>query len=224
MNRVSAVSATLATAAMAGTMVVAAAGVPALAAPRPATAHPAAPAKQAAQAKQAANARKAANAKAAGARAATAATAARSKAAAAAGPSFLPTVIGSELGGGKYVTVVSCHGVDSPPPVTLAKPGTPLVVNGVGPSAAVLTMLAKPNPYKTVYTCTVTVREKVPAKPKPVAKVKKAHKAHKKGCEIAAGGPAGGPTGGRTACTKPVTLNTGFGGEAPQVKDHHPAG
>jgi hypothetical protein len=222
MNRVIAVTATLATAAMAGTMVVAAAGVPAMAAPRPASAHPA---KQAGQAKKAAPAKQAVHAKAGGARAATAA---RSKAAAAAGPSFLPTVIGSELGGGKYVTVVSCHGVDSPPPVTLAKPGTPLVVNGVGPSAAVLTMLQKPNPYKTVYTCTVTVREKVPAKPKPVAKVKKAHKAHKKGCEIATGGPTGGPggrpTGGRTGCTKPVTLNTGFGGEAPQVKDHHPAG
>jgi hypothetical protein len=219
MNRVIAVTATLATAAMAGTM--AAAGVPAMAAPRPATAHPAAHGKQAA------------HAKAAGTRAATAA---RSKAAAAQGPSFLPTVIGSELGGGKYVTVVSCHGVDSPPPVTLAKPGTPLVVNGVGPSAAVLTMLKKPNPYKTIYTCTVTVREKVPAKPKPVAKVKKAHKVGKKGCEIATGGPTGGrtggptggrtggPTGGRTGCTKPVTLNTGFGGEAPQVKDHRPAG
>jgi hypothetical protein len=209
MNRVIAVTATLATTAMAGTMAVAAAGVPAMAAPRPATAHPAAHAKQAAQAK------------AAGARAATAA---RSKAAAVQGPSYLPTVIGSELGGGKYVTVVSCHGVDSPPPVTLASPGTPLVVNGVGPSAAVLTMLEKPNPYKIVYTCTVTVREKVPAKPKPVAKVKKASKAHKKGCEIATGGPGGGPGGGRTGCTKPVTLNTGFGGEAPQVKDHRPAG
>jgi hypothetical protein len=215
MNRVIAVTATFATAAMAGTMAAAAAGVPAMAAPRPATAHPAADGKQAAHAKQAADG------KAAGAHAATAA---RPKAAAAQGPSFLPTVIGSELGGGKYVTVVSCHGVDSPPPVTLAKPGTPLVVNGVGPSAAVLTMLKKPNPYKTIYTCTVTVREKVPAKPKPVAKVRKAHKAHKKGCEIAAGGHSGGPTGGRTGCTKPVTLNTGFGGEAPQVKDHHPAG
>jgi hypothetical protein len=209
MNRVIAVTTTLATTAMAGTMAAAAAGVPAMAAPRPAAAHPAAQAKQAA------------HAKAAGARAATAA---RSKAAAVQGPGSLPTVIGSELGGGKYVTVVSCHGVDSPPPVTLAEPGTPLVVNGVGPSAAVLTMLEKPNPYKIIYSCTVTVREKVPAKPKPVAKVKKAFKAHKKGCEIATGGPGGGPTGGRTGCTKPVTLNTGFGGEAPQVKDHHPAG
>jgi hypothetical protein len=213
MNRVIAVTATLATAATAGTMV--AAGVPAMAAPRPSTAHPGVHGRQAAHAKQAADA------KAAGAHAATAA---RPTAAAAQGPSFLPTVIGSELGGGRYVTVVSCHGVDSPPPVTLAKPGTPLVVNGVGPSAAVLTMLKKPNPYKTIYTCTVTVRKKMPAKPKPVAKVKKAREAHKKGCEIAAGGRTGGPAGGRTGCTKPVTLNTGFVGEAPQVKDHHPAG
>lgn len=129
--------------------------------------------------------------------------------AAAPGPGFQPTTTGSELDGGKYVTVVHCQGVDSPPPVTLGKPGTPLTVHGTGPSAAILAMLKKPGPYKTIYTCTVTVKVKVPARPKPVAKVKK-------GCEI--------KSGGRARCTKPVTLNTGFGGEAQQVEDHHPAG
>ena len=111
---------------------------------------------------------------------------------------FAPTTIGSELGGGKYVTVVHCQGVDSPPPVTLGKPGTPLTVNGTGPSAAILAMIKKPGPYKTIYTCTVTVKERVPAKPRPKVK---------KGCEI--------KSGGRTRCTKPVTLNTGFGGRGP---------
>jgi hypothetical protein len=208
MNRVTAVSATLATAAMATAM--AAAVIPAgaaVAAPRPAGAHPAA-------------AKKAADAKAAAAHAGTA-----TPKAAAPGPSFVPTTIGSELGGGKYVTVVHCQGVDSPPPVTVNKPGTPLIVNGGGPSAQILSMLKRPNPYKTVYTCTVTVQEKVPAKPKPAAKAKRPHQVHKKGCEIAASGHAGrSGHNGHSACTKPVTLNTGFGGLAPQVRDHHPAG
>jgi hypothetical protein len=210
MNRVIAVTATLATAAMAGTMVAAATVAPAQAAPRPATvtsaqhARPAGHANHAEQAGTIGGAKTTVPAKEAIAR----------PKAAERGPGFATTTIGSELDGGKYVTVVHCQGVDSPPPVTLAKAGTPLVVNGGGPSASILAMLGKPNPYKTVYTCTVTVKERVPAKPKPV--VKKAHKAHKKGCEIA--------TGGHATCTKPVTLNTGFGGLASQVKNHHPAG
>jgi hypothetical protein len=124
------------------------------------------------------------------------------------------TEIDSELQDGKYVTVVRCHGVDSPPPVQLAKPGTPLTVSGVGPSAAIAAMLHKPNPYKTVYTCTVIIEVKVP----PKATRTKA--THKRGCEIATGGA--GRTGG--GCTKAVTLNTGFGGMSSQVKNHHPAG
>jgi hypothetical protein len=131
--------------------------------------------------------------------------------------SSLPTEIASELDGGKYVTIVRCQGVDSPPPIHLAKPGTPLIVSGGGQSAAISKMLKQADPYKDIYTCTVLVEEKVPAKPrKAVTKKIAAHKARGTGCEIA--------TGGRTRCTKKVTLNTGFGGLAPQVKDHHPAG
>jgi hypothetical protein len=66
----------------------------------------------------------------------------------------------------------------------------------------------------TIYTCTVVVKEKVPAKPKRVAKPKRAHKT---GCEIIS-------TGSRKGCTKTVTVNTGFGGLAPRVTGHHPAG
>lgn len=193
MNRVTAVAATLATAA-AATMAAATIG-PAMAAPRSAAGHPAA------------------HVRSATAHARTAPAKATAKRATPA--SSLPTEIASELDGGKYVTVVRCQGVDSPPPVHLGKPGTPLIVSGGGPSSAISKMLKQADPYKDVYTCTVLVEEKVPAKPR--AAVTKKIAAHKvRGCEIA--------TGGSTRCTKKVTLNTGFGGLAPQVKQHHPAG
>jgi hypothetical protein len=143
------------------------------------------------------------------------------------------TEIGSELQGGKYATVVQCHGVDSPPPVQLAQPGTPLTVDGVGPSAAIVAMLKKPNAYKTIYACTVVIEEKAPAKQKAQGKACEVAagnsgrrvgggctNAQLKDCEIAAGS-SGRRVGG--GCTKPVTLNTGFGGMAKQVKNHHPA-
>jgi hypothetical protein len=201
MNRVTAVAATLATAA-AATMAAATTG-PAMAAPRSVTAHPAAHAKSATAHPGTTQAKTAAQAKT---------TAQQAKL-----TSFLPTEIASELDGGKYVTIVSCHGVDSPPPVRLAKPGTPLTVSGVGPSAAIFKMLKQADPYKNIYTCTVLVKEKVPAKPSAaVTKKIAAHKARRSACEIA--------TGGGTRCTKKVTLNTGFGALARQVKHHHPAG
>ena len=194
MNRVTAVAAMLATAATA-TMAAATIG-PALAAPRPSAAHPAAHASAAHANESAAQQAKLA--------------------------SLLPTEIASEFDGGKYVTIVQCQGVDSPPPVRLGQPGTPLTVSGVGPSAAIFKMLKQADPYKNVYTCTVLVKEKVPAKPRAdVTKKIKAHKVRGSGCEIATGGNA---TGGNTRCTKKVTLNTGFGGLAEQVKRHHPAG
>jgi hypothetical protein len=195
MNRVTAVAATLATAA-AATMAAATTG-PAMAAPRSVTAHPAAQAKTAT------------------AHAST--TQAKTPAQQAKLTSFLPTQIASELDGGKYVTIVRCQGVDSPPPIHLAKSGTPLTVSGVGPSAAIFKMLKQADPYKNIYTCTVLVKEKVPAKPSAaVTKKIAAHKVRKSACEIA--------TGGSTRCTKKVTLDTGFGGLARQVKHHRPAG
>jgi hypothetical protein len=187
LNRVIAVAATAVTATMAAAVAI----VPAMAAPRPAAAHPAAHARIKAAAEHA-----------------------RTTAQRATTTSALPTEIASELDGGKYVTIVHCQGVDSPPPVHLGSPGTPLIVNGVGPSAAVFKMLKQQDPYKNVYTCTVLVKEKVPGKAKPAVPKKVA--AHKAGCEIATGA-------GRT-CTKKVTLNTGFGGLARQVRNHHPAG
>jgi hypothetical protein len=193
MNRVTAVAAMLATAA-AATMAAATIG-PAMAAPRSAAGHPAARARSAT-----------AHARTAPAKA----TAQQAKPA-----SSRPTEIASELDGGKYVTVVRCQGVDSPPPVHLGKPGTPLIVSGGGPSSAISKMIKDADPYKDIYTCTVLVEEKVPAKPRTaVTKKIAAHKV--RGCEIT--------TAGSTRCTKKVTLNTGFGGLARQVRQHHPAG
>jgi hypothetical protein len=213
MNRVIAVTAAFATAAMAGTMAVSI--VPAMAAPRPAAAHLTAHGNTGHS-----NAGHSAKTGTTAKTNAQIVMAAPAKAAAVPGASLPPTVIGSEFAGGKYVTVVQCQGVDSPPPITLARPAKPLIVNGAGPSAAILKTLQRPNSYKTIYTCTVTVKEKAPAKPKAAL-----HKAHKPGCEIAAGGPASSARGRASSrCTKPVTLNTGFGGLAPQVKNHHPAG
>ena len=129
----------------------------------------------------------------------------------------LADVITSQLGdGGKYVTVVRCTGsVATPPPVTLARIDDPLTVRGTRPTAGVIKQLAKPKTYRTVYSCTVTVKEKAPAPKKP----KKPKKTHPAGCQLGQGGPW---TGGRS-CHR-VILDTGFGGEAGPVANHHPAG
>ena len=129
----------------------------------------------------------------------------------------LPAAITSEFGdGGKYVTVVRCTGtVSTPPPVRLARLDDPLTVRGAHPATAVVKLLAKPKAYKTVYTCTVIVEEKVPA-----AKKKK-NLVAKKSCELGTSLGWGGR--GRT-CHPLVILDTGFGGEAGPVARHHPAG
>jgi hypothetical protein len=128
----------------------------------------------------------------------------------------LADVITSDFGGGRYVTAVRCAGtVSPPPPVRLARLDDPLTVRGDRPTAAVVKLLAKPTAYKTVYTCTVIVKEKVPP-----AK-KKTHPAAKKSCRL---GPGRGWVGRWLSCHHEVILNTGFGGEAGPVGGHHPAG
>jgi hypothetical protein len=129
----------------------------------------------------------------------------------------LADVITSDFGdGGKYVTVVRCTGtVSTPPPVRLARLDDPLTVRGARPAAAVVKLLAKAKTYKTVYTCTVIVKEKVPpAKKKPQLVAKKS-------CEL---GTGRGWVGRLRSCGHEVILNTGFGGEAGPVASHHPAG
>jgi hypothetical protein len=204
MNRVSVVAVTLASAAAAAAA--AATMAPAMAASRPAAARPAAHH-----------------------RTITQATTAVERASLAAGQSTVPGLssanIAAESDGGKYLTVVHCAGVDTPPPIRVGGPGTPLTASGTGPSGPILAMLTKPNPYKTIYTCTVSVEIKTA--PKPVKHTTK-HTAKKKTCEIGTAGGAGGAggaAGGRSGagCTKTVTLNTGFGGMAGQVAHHRPA-
>lgn len=195
MNRVTAAAITVATATMAAaTMAAAAAAVPGTAATGAGTARLAAFA----------------------AAAAPRPGAAKVQAAPARPAAFPPAGIASELDHGKYVTVVHCHGATTPPPVRFGGPGTPLTLSGAGPSASAFALLKHHGPYKTVYTCTVTVSEKVPAKPRPAAR-----KPRPAACEITASGAPGAP--GAPGCTRKVTLNTGFGGMARQVRDHHPA-
>jgi hypothetical protein len=119
----------------------------------------------------------------------------------------LADVITSDFGGGKYVTVVRCTGTASiPPAVRLARRDDPLTVRGARPAAAVVKLLGQPKTYKTVYTCTVIVKEKVPPA--------------KKGCEL---GPGRNWVSRWLSCDHKVILNTGFGGEAAPVGSHHPA-
>jgi hypothetical protein len=181
MNRVIAVAATLATAT--ATLAAALTTLPAMAATRPADTRPAAAVKTIArEAKAAGQPREAA-------------------------PST--STVAGYFDGDKYVTVVHCTGAGTPPPIHLGQPGTPLTAKGVGPSAGILARLKKPNHYKTIYTCTVTVEQQTTPKPlRPRAAA---------ACEIAGGAGHGG-----TACTRSVTLNTGFGGMAWRVAGHHP--
>jgi hypothetical protein len=117
-----------------------------------------------------------------------------------------PVTIVSQFGDGKYLSVLTCHGVDTPPPIRLNAPGTPLTLTGTGPSAVETASLNKPKAYAEVYTCTIVLREKrLTATPT---------------CELATGGPGGSAA----ACHQKITLNTGFGGEAASVALHHPRG
>jgi hypothetical protein len=189
MNRVLAVAVTAATA----TMVAGAAIAPAMAAARPMGARSAA----AAAAKE------------------SEAKTVESRVKRAAVRPLAPLQIASQLSGGQYVTIVQCHGsVRTPPPIQVARPDGPLSVKGSTLSSGQLALLKKPDAYKTVYTCTVVVKERVQAKPKPRI-------AGHRACVVS--GTGGGGRKSSTRCKK-VTLNTGFGGLAAQVAQHHPAG
>ncbi|MGH3168054.1 MAG: hypothetical protein ACRDN0_19490, partial [Trebonia sp.] len=122
-----------------------------------------------------------------------------------------PVRIVSQYGHGKYMSILTCGGVDTPPPIRLKAPGAPLTLKGTGPSAGETKALSKPKAYMKVFKCTIMLDEKVPPTP---------------GCELAAGGPGSGGPGdsgtGAAACHRQVTLNTGFGGEAASVALHHP--
>lgn len=199
MNRVISAVITVAAAATA-TIALAAAITPAMAAQHPAHSRPASQAKRTVHAKTATH---------------------REETARDAKSVTLPDEIASQLGGGKYVTIVRCSGtVSTPAPVRIARPDVPLMVHGRALKKKIVKLLRKPHTYKTVYHCTVVVKVKVAVVAKRVKQVKKT--THKKSCEIPAVGPGAGGTG--AGCSRIVTLNTGFGGAAGKVAGHHPAG
>jgi len=136
----------------------------------------------------------------------------------------VPHVITTQLGGGKYVTVVRCTGsVSTPPPVQLARRDDPLTVVGHHPTAAVVKLLSKPKAYKTVYTCTVIVEVKVPVVKKKTHPSRPSHPGKEGGKGGCAAGTVGGGTGKGHGCHRVIIVNTGFGGEAGTVAGHHPA-
>jgi hypothetical protein len=75
-----------------------------------------------------------------------------------------PVTFDSEFRGGQFVTLVSCSSTVTPPPVSVGVPGAPLTLHGTGPSAGAATLLTKPGGYKTVFTCTIVVKKRVPKK------------------------------------------------------------
>jgi hypothetical protein len=125
-----------------------------------------------------------------------------------------PVTIVSQYANGKYMSVLHCQGISTPPPIRLKGPGTPLTLKGTGPSAGETAGLSKPSGYQNVYKCTIVVEER------PVL-------AMKPRCELAPSGPGAGGAGAgasATACHQRVSISTGFGGEAASVARHHPRG
>jgi hypothetical protein len=121
-----------------------------------------------------------------------------------------PVTIVSQYANGKYMSVLHCQGISTPPPIRLKAPGTPLTLKGTGPSAGETAGLSTPPGYQTVYKCTIVVQER------PVLVLKPR-------CELAPTGPgSGGP--GAAVCHQQVSISTGFGGEAASVARHHPRG
>jgi hypothetical protein len=121
-----------------------------------------------------------------------------------------PVTIVSQYANGKYMSVLHCQGISTPPPIRLKAPGTPLTLKGTGPSAGQTAGLSTPPGYQTVYKCTIVVQER------PVLVLKPR-------CELAPTGPgSGGP--GAAVCHQQVSISTGFGGEAASVARHHPRG
>lgn len=115
-----------------------------------------------------------------------------------------PVQINSQYGSGQYVSVVDCQGKQTPPPVRIQAPQTPLRLTGTKPSFAVARAMATQGRYKTVYTCTLVVKKEIPRAPGKGGGIKS--------CEH--------PRTAKGQCR--VTLNTGFGGAAGAVTRHRP--
>jgi hypothetical protein len=150
---------------------------------------------------------------------------------------------------GAYVTVVTCSGTSTPPPVSISA-SAPFTVKGVMDTVGVTKALAKrPRGYVQVYTCTVTVLKKLPVCPAGQSQVKgmtghamcmtpqeelawfvslavSSSGPKSMACltakELAGKGDHTARKAERFACAVKVVLNTGFGGKAGSVSRHHP--
>jgi len=150
---------------------------------------------------------------------------------------------------GAYVTVVTCSGTSTPPPVTVSG-SAPFTVKGIMDTVGVTKALAKrPSGYVKVYTCTVTVLKKLPVCPAGQSQVKgmtghatcmtpeeelawfvsmavSSSGPKSTACltakELAGKGDHTAHKAERFACAVKVVLNTGFGGRAGAVSHHHP--
>jgi len=211
MTRIHAVAASAAAAvALAATAMSTAAVTPVLAAARPAGTTPAKTAPAKAAPVKAAPAKASPVKSANGADTKAAKTGKTTKTGKTAKTKIDPVTIVSQYQNGKYMSVLHCQGISTPPPIRLKAPGTPLTLKGTGPSAGETAGLSTPPGYQNVYKCTIVVEER------PVLVMKPR-------CELAPTGPgSGGP--GAAVCHQQVSISTGFGGEAASVARHHPRG
>jgi len=150
---------------------------------------------------------------------------------------------------GAYVTVVTCSGASTPPPVSISG-SAPFTIRGTMDTVGVTKALAKrPSGYVKVYTCTVTVLKKLPVCPAGQSQVKgmtghatcmtpqeelawfvslavSSSGPKSTACltakELAGKGDHTAHKAERFACAVKVVLNTGFGGKAGAVSRHHP--
>ena len=150
---------------------------------------------------------------------------------------------------GTYVTVVTCSGTSTPPPVSISG-SAPFTIKGTMDTVGVTKALAKhPSGYVKVYTCTVTVLKKLPVCPAGQSQVKgmtghatcmtpqeelawfvslavSSSGPKSTACltakELAGKGDHTARKAERFACAVKVVLNTGFGGKAGSVSRHHP--
>ena len=154
----------------------------------------------------------------------------------------------SKYASGTYITVVTCAGKSTPPPVTV-NASTPFTVTGTIDTEGVTQALAQqPSDYAAVYTCHVTVLKKLPSVCRPgqtlvsgmttrpscmtpqeelawfVAQAVSAAGPRSKACltarELAGKGNQVARKAEGFSCSKRVVVNTGFGGAAGAVSRH----
>ncbi len=151
---------------------------------------------------------------------------------------------------GTYITVVTCVGQGTPPPVTITA-SAPFTIKGTMDTKGVTRALAqRPSGYAPVYACHVTVLKKLPSVCRPgqtlvsgmtsrpacmtaqeelawfVSEAVSSSGPKSKACltarELAGKGNQVARKAERFSCSHKVVVNTGFGGAAGPVSRHHP--